>query len=255
MNMRRLPQNISLLAVSVFAVGVIAVAPVSARNGSDDSTTVKTESSSDSGSGSGSGRSSTTARSSDDSASHTETETEHGVETEAEHRSGDDKVTASSRDLRERAQKLLATERQDKKGKSLEDRQKSCQARQASLLKKSENYTRNATKHLGVFDGIYDKVLAFQADKQLTVGDYAELKAAADAKKAAAASAVSALSGLDVTIDCTASDPAAAVATLKTTVKNAKTALHEYRTAIKNLVVALQTAAASESTATSTEAN
>ncbi|MDB5182030.1 MAG: hypothetical protein JWP13_793 [Candidatus Saccharibacteria bacterium] len=251
--MKRLPQNISLLAVSVFAVGILAVAPVSARNGDDDTaTTTSVESESSSGSGSsGSGRDAQRVRSTDeDSVSHTEVEHEDG------HRSGDDHPTTRTSDLKERAQKLLAAERQDKKGKSVEARQKSCEARKDSLVKKGSNYSRSATRHLEVFNGIYTKVQAFQEEKNLNVANYDALKATADAKKVAADSAVKALSEFDVAIDCTADDPAAAVATLKTTVKNAKGALHEYRVAIKDLVAALRTAADSEEdNSASTEAN
>jgi uncharacterized spore protein YtfJ len=265
--MRRLPQNISLLAVSVFTVGVVVVAPVSARNGVDDSTqptstSVKSETethsgsgsgSSGSGSGSGSGSStsgSTSVKVEDNSARHTE------IESIAELKTA--KGTDSVRDLQERAQKLLASERKDKKVRSVEDRQKSCAAHQADLTRKSDNYSRNAKKHLEVFNSIYTKVLAFQADKQLTVTDFATLKAAADVKQAVATSAVEALSSSAVTIDCNSDDPAAGVATLKASVSNARTALHDYRKAIKDLIVALQAAKPednSTNTSTGAEAN
>lgn len=248
--MRQLPKTISLLAVSVFAVGSLAVVPVSAREGSDDSSTdstVKAEDSSTSAS-----PSSSSGRGSDDLSTQSRLKTEDSakrVEIKPVAQAGETK------DLKERAQKLLAEKRRDGKTKTLAERQKSCQARQAEVLKRSENYSRNAQRHLNNFNGIYDKVLAFQANKKLAAANFDQLKAAADAQKATAEAAVAALSGSDVTIDCTSSDPAAAVATLKTAVANARTALQDYRAAVKNIIVALQAAKNTASDTTKTEAN
>jgi hypothetical protein len=242
--MRIIMRHISLWAVSVAAVSTLAVTPVLAHNGddddgattslssSDDSTEVKTNSNS----GSGSRQKVRSAE----------------VEGAEVHKSGDH-VIADAFELKQRARQLLQTERQDKKTKSLEARQKACEARKADVLKKQENYTRNGTKHLEVFNKIYDKVLAFKNEKQLDVKNFANLKAAADAKKADAASAVTAVSSFDGTVDCTADDPAITVAELKTTVKNARTALHEYRIAIKDLVVALLATQPDETADASTE--
>lgn len=246
--MKRLPQNISLLAVSVFTVGVVAAAPVSARNGVEDTDTVTTTSVEDSSaaetSNSGSVRDAKRVRTaSEDSATHVGDD------------SDEDKPTTEMSELKERAAKLLAAERHDKKGKSVEQRQKSCEARKESLVKRGTNYGRNASKHLEVFNSIYAKVQAFQDKKKLDVGNYDALKADVDAKKATAEAAVKALNEFDVSIDCSAQDPAASVATLKTTVSNTRNALHEYRLAIKNLVVALENAAGTDDTTDTTEAN
>jgi hypothetical protein len=252
--MQRLPQQISLFAVSLITISVIAAAPVFAERGSGrDGTATVTPKVEDSA----------THRSGDNGTSTTSTtkveKTEHSTELESdtEHPNGDDSVTTRKSELRSRAEKLLAAERQDKKVKSLEDRRKSCEARRAGLTTRSANYSRNAKKHLDTFNTVYDKVLAFQAEKQLTAGDFATLKATADAKKAAAISAVAALEDPSVTIDCTASDPAVGVATLKTSVGNARKSLQEYRTAIKNLVAALQSAKDEDNSSAnnSTEAN
>jgi hypothetical protein len=249
--MRRIPQTFSLFAVSVLAVSVLAVVPVSARQGSDDDkvTTVSTTESSNSGSGSsGSG---STVKVEDDT-SHVE-----GVDDDdgtADQGRGD-AVTTRVSDLQERAQKLVASERQDKKGKSVEARQKSCESRKASILKRSENYSRHGKKHLEVFNSIYDKVLKFQDEKNLTAENFDTLKATADAKKAAAETAVAAIAEVSTDIDCSAADPAATVASLKEAVGNARKALHEYRLAIKDIVVALEKAVDDTSAEDSTETN
>lgn len=201
--MRRLPQNLSILAVSVLTMSSLAVAPVFAEHGSNSK--------------------------------ETEIETHNNV-------SGT-QVNNESGKLRAEAAKLLATQRQDKKvQKPAADRQKACSARQAEITTREQNYARNAQKHLDTFSSIYARVLQFQTDKQLTSADLPTLKTTADAKKAAAATAVTALSSTDLKIDCTAADPAATVATLKTAVSNARTALQDYRTAVKDFTVALSKA-------------
>jgi hypothetical protein len=238
------------LAVSVVGVAAIAVAPASARQGSEDNkTTVSTTESTGSSATSTSGK-----RSSDAAVATTHTETEN--ETETEHVNGDDNVKTHVSDLRSAAQQLLVAKREDGKTKSVEVRQKACSAHQDELKTRQQNYVRNAQKHLTTFNNIYDKVLAFQADKQLTVNNFDSLKSSADAKKTAASAAVTALSDASITIDCTSTDPAANVATLKTAVSNARTALQDYRTAIKNVIVALQAAKpTSSSTNSNAEAN
>lgn len=236
--MKRLPQQVSLLAVSVFAVSLMAVVPVSAIEGTEDTATTTTQQT--------------------ESTTTTQTRQKRGTGDGTESRSREVQTAAvttkesSVEGARDRALKKLAEERQDHKTKSLEARQKSCEARKAALVKKTDNFSRNATKHLAVFNSIYDKVLAFQEEKQLTADNFAELKATVEAKKAAATTAAAAIKDLDTAIDCTSDDPAAAVATLKETVASARKALHDYRLAIKDLVVGLQNAAGSTETETET---
>jgi hypothetical protein len=243
--MRRLPQNISMLAVSIFTVSAVAVAPVYARQGSSDSsssntTTTTSTTSVDSGTSTGGGRGPSGISVKTDGSTKTVTGTETETETETEVQNPVD-----IKGLRDQAQQMLETKRQDGKTKSLEVRQQACDAHKAELTTRGSNYAKSAQKHLDVFNGIYDKVLAFQTSKNLTAANFDTLKSTADAKKAAAASAVAALSDPSVTtIDCTAQDPAANVATLKTAVANARTALQDYRKAIKDVIVALQAAKA-----------
>lgn len=250
--MRHLPQNISLLVVSILMVSAVAVAPVYARDGtsssgSDSSSNVATP---DDGTATGGGRSNSTGTpgvstnfKQSDSSNGTETENETG--TESEHTT---LVKASSGDLQnlhDQALKLLQQKRQGENngGKTVEQRQQACNAHKTELTTRAEDYAHNAGSHLDVFNGIYTKVLAFQAAKNLNAPNFDSLKSAADAKQAAAESAVAALSDPSVTtIDCTTQDPASTVAALKTAVTNARTALQDYRTAIKNVVVALENA-------------
>lgn len=218
---------ISILAVSVFVLSVSAVAPVSAITDEQSGNT-------------------------DDRSSSNKRVAQQNTTSEGAEVSTMSQQSVNAKELREKAQKLLETERQNKKLKSLEARQKACEARKASIMTRAENYERNADKHLGVFDKIYDKVLEFKETKNLDAENFTELKATVDAKKAAAETAIKALGDSSVEIDCTADDPATTVATLKTAVKTARAALHEYRVAIKDMVVALQSASDSEDASEST---
>jgi len=158
--------------------------------------------------------------------------------------------------LRGEAKQLLATERQNKKQHSVADRQKACTAREANLNNKITNYGAQATRQLTRLNDTYAKLQAYQADKQLSAADYASLVTAADAQKVGATAAVNALSALTVKIDCSSTDPAASVATVKTAVKNARTALQDYRKSIKAVLVTLMTAkstTSSDNPSTSTD--
>ena len=243
--MRRLPQNLSMLAVSVLMVSSLAVAPVFAEHGSSSDSTESSAETAVSTSDT------TTAVKADDN-----TSVKSDVEIENETHVSATQVKNESGSLRAEAAKLLATERQNEKAqKTAEQRLKACQAHQTEVTTREQNYARNAQKHLDVFNGIYVKVLAFQTSKNLTSADLTSLKSAADTQKAAAATAVAALSSTDLKLDCSSPDPAATVATLKTTVKTARTALQDYRTAIKNLIVGLEKAVGSTSSSTSSDSN
>lgn len=232
--MKRLSQSIRYIAVSVFTLGLVAVLPagsVSAETGSGSGGDPNRITSTDDRSGGGSDRKARVAQanSTDDDGT-------------ADQGSGDTPVTTKPAEIRERAKALVSEKRVSGKEKSLEVRQKSCEARKANIVKRSANYSRNATKHLNKFNGIYDKVLAFKAAKNLTAENFDALKAETDAKKAAATEAVAAIANVTTDIDCASDDPAATVASVKESVKNARTALHEYRLSIKDLVIALQKA-------------
>lgn len=152
--------------------------------------------------------------------------------------------------VRTDAKSLLESERKDAKAvHTLAQRQKACVARQKSFDTRSANFATAAQRHLDVFDGLFTKVQAFHDSKQLKVDSYDTLVTTAKAKQATAQTAVDVLKNTNVTLDCTSTDPASTVATLKTAVKNARTALQDYRTAIKNVVVGLKGASTAKSDA------
>jgi len=231
--MRIQKNQLALAVASLAGTLVLTVAPVWAQHGADSGGS--TSSSSDSSTSSSGG---TSTSGSDDSKAAATT----GSETETETHSGD---------LKEQAKTLVAEKRQNVKEHTQEQKQKACEAHKTEIANRGTNYAAAAQRHLDVFNSIFTKVKAFHDSKQLTVSNYDELVAAATAKQAAAQTAVDALKAVNVNVDCTQSDPAQSVATLKTAVKNARAALQDYRTALKNLVVALKGASTSAKASTS----
>jgi vacuolar-type H+-ATPase subunit I/STV1 len=249
--MKKVFKQAGLLVASLLMVGGLAVVPVSAQHGSDDDSSGSTSS----GSGS-SGSSSTGSTSSDDSDDQVAT-TGTGTETDTENHTiaATDDSSRQSGKLRTKADKLLSDLRQKGKEHSENARQKACVARQKGIDRRTTAYANAAERHLTAFNQIFAKVQAFHDKKQLNVTNYDALVAAATAKQTAAQSAADALKALNVTVDCTQSDPATTVATIKTAVKDARTALKEYRTAIKNLVVALKGASTAQDKTTTDDSS
>lgn len=219
--MKHLSKQVSLLAVSVLMAVGLAVVPVGAEHG------VHAEGTGTSGTGT-----TTTAT--------TETET------------NDDSTSGQGGSLHDQAKLLLQDKRKDAKEHTAEQKQKACEQRQKSIDNRTANWSAAAQRHLDVFNSIFTKVKAFHDSKQLNVADYDTLVATATAKQTAAQSAVDALKALNVQIDCTQSDPASSVATVKTAVSDARTALQDYRKAIKDVVVALKGASTAQTSDTTT---
>ena len=237
--MKNIGKQIVLSTLSVVMVLGLAVLPVSAEHGTSNTTehttndVVSTDPIETVGGHEDTSGGSTVG---------TKTETETNVETDGgSHQSGR---------LHDEAQQLLSDRRLKVKEHTEAQRQKACELRQKSIDKRTANFGAAAQRHLTVFNNIFTKVKAFHDSKGLNVADYDTLVATATAKQTAAQAAVDALKALDVQIDCTQTDPAGTVATIKTAVANARTALKDYRTAIKNVIVALKGASTSTSNTT-----
>lgn len=178
-----------------------------------------------------------------------QTETETETETHVDQTKVEDRIAEN----RGKAKQELAQLRANKPQKTTEQRQKACEQRKGSIDNRLSAYNKAANTKLTQFNTIFERVKKFKTDKALQVSNYDELVATATAKQTAATEAVAALKDLSGTVDCTTTDPAATVATIKTTTAAARTALKDYRTAIKNIVVALaQVNKTSNSTSTST---
>jgi hypothetical protein len=165
-----------------------------------------------SGSSSGSDDSSTVKTA---STTESETEVEHGQE------------TAKSQTLRE----------QFKQEATLEQKQKSCEARKANLTKRMSNSVAAAQRHKETFDKIYARVKAFHDSKSLNVANYDNLVANVNKAQQDAVDQVAALKALDVAVDCTQADSLATnITAFQAAVKSTRDSLKTYRKAIVDLI-------------------
>jgi hypothetical protein len=216
---KQIIKQCSLLLGSVSAIAVLSIAPIGMAHGNAAAEATETSSSST-----------------------TETE-DHAKVTE-------DNVGQ----LRKQAAQLVQTKRQAVKEHTTAQKQQACTAHQGEIDKRSKNYATAAQRHLDVFNKIFTRVQDFETNKKLNVTNYDTLVATAKDKQATAQTAVDALKALDVNLDCTQPDPAGSVATLKTAVSNARTALQDYRKSVKDVIVALKgasTGQASDDTSSS----
>ncbi|MFA5003866.1 MAG: hypothetical protein WC498_01145 [Candidatus Saccharimonadales bacterium] len=223
-----------IVLASCLSVLVLAVAPVWAEHGQAETTTTTTNT--------GSTTTNTGSTTSTDTSKKDSTSKDNETAVEVENH---------VKDLREQGASLLTKEREAKHTEHTHaEREKACEDRQGAIDTRTGNFGVAAQRHLDVFNGIFTKVQSFATTNKLTAPNYDSLVATAQAKQTAAQQAVDALKALNVKIDCTAPDPASAVATVKTAVANARTALHDYRVAIKNIIVALQSANSTENSTT-----
>jgi hypothetical protein len=220
----KIKQKVSMMTALTLSISVLTVMPVAARGinsgHSDSSTTQDVSMNDDTDQSSGSGSSSDDVNPNENIPVN-----EHP---------GDVK------NLQNRGADDLAKLRKAKPVHTVAERKKSCQALQAEIDKRIAKFTSNAQKHLDNFNGIFDKVQAFQASKNLSVSNYDALVATATDKQDTAASAVAALKVVAVNVDCASPDPAKSVATIKAAVASTHDSLQAYRQAIKDIVVALQ---------------
>lgn len=237
--MKEVLQKLGLAVPSlVLAVMAVVTVPAFAQHGSGDSTgdSTSTSGSNDTDT-SGSGGSSTSG-SGKSTTSSTENETENETET--------------SGDLHTRAGKLVAALKQEHKSqKTAAQRTKACEAASHGLETKFTQISKNATAFQTRIDGIYAKGVTYQSDNNVTVANWSDLVAKADAAKAASAAAIAALPSAP--IDCTASSPADQVAAFKLQAQTVRDDLKAYKAAVKNVLHALLDAKTPTKTETETE--
>jgi len=207
-------QKIALALAGFVSVSVLAIAPVYAQHGAGD-TIVSSNS---------------TIRLIGPP------ETEHVVTTTTV------KTPDSASTLRQKAQDLLQTKRVNHPEKTLAQRQKVCEDRATGINKRFNTFDTMAAQHLEKINAAYTKLQAFQTKNKLTVSNYDALVATADAQKANAVAAVATLKSVSGVVDCTSTDPAASVATVKTAVRNAHDTLQAYRQSVRAILTALMSA-------------
>lgn len=221
--------NFAVFMASLCALLVLAASPVLAQDSnsvSDDST-------------SSSDQSTTT----EDNSTSTETENETEVHQRAAmfRQDGEHKL-----ELRREAKDHT---------KSKEQRAKTCENIQKAVNNKLSAFDNHADKYLTRLNTLFTKIQAYQTEHKLAVSNYDTLVATATQKQTDATVAVDALKSLGTTLDCTSSDPASMLSSVKTGAADARDSLKDYRKALKDIVVALAQASDKTDTSTTTEGN
>ncbi len=120
---------------------------------------------------------------------------------------------------------------------------KSCQAREDSIKKRSDQLSKTAGNMLEKFDVIEKRVQDYYTSKVVpsgkTVANYDNLVTDVQTKKAAAQTALTTAQTNVSGFTCTGDDPKGQLTQLRTDMQSVKTALKGYRTSIKNLIVAV----------------
>lgn len=152
------------------------------------------------------------------------------------------KTTTLREQFRALAQQDLATKKAQVKQQTQADRQKVCEARKTALTARMNLVVKEAQAHKTYFDNVYTKVKAYHDTKKLTVVNYDSLVATVDTDQSNAATSISALQGLDVSVDCTSQTVADSIGTFQQAVKATRDALKTYRTDIIAVITALKAA-------------
>jgi hypothetical protein len=204
-----------------------------------------------SGSGSSSPNSGSGSSGSDSSSVTAPTKTETENETEVENHAHD-----LAEQFRQQGRVKVQAEAKDMaKAHTTEVRQKSCEARKASLTNRMNRLVTNSQKHKEVFDKIYTKVKAFHDSKNLTTADYDSLVSKVDAAQVDAAAKIAALKSLDVSVDCTQSNVADSVSAFRAAASSTRDSLKAYRKTITALIVAVHQSVETNSSTDNSSSN
>ena len=233
-----------LLSVGVFTMPALAKDGVSG-SGDTNSTSNTTQSN---GSGDTNSTSNTT-QSNGGTTPTTESNTKdsstlQGQETKVEQETHATEVSSHKDTLETEAETEINGLLKDHSKHSSTDRQKNCQAAEHGLETKFQSLSTNATSFQTKIDTALANAITYQKDNNLTVTNFAQLVADAQAAQSKAAASVSALNDLNPTLDCTQSTVATDVASFKVAAMQAKTDLLAYKDAVKTVLQALEAAKA-----------
>ncbi len=149
-------------------------------------------------------------------------------------------VTERIEERKSATKEMIAEKRETAQVKSTEARMAACEKRQAKITSAMSRISAQATKHVGTFDKIYERVQKFYDKGQLTVDNYDELNAEVAEAQAAATLEASVLSELNVEVDCENPDVAGTVATYRDSAQAAKESLKAYRSTLVDLISSLK---------------
>ena len=130
------------------------------------------------------------------------------------------------------------------KAQSGEEHKKVCEAHKKGLTNKFSRITANSQKIKTHIDNTFTKAQAYQQTNNVTVANYADLTAAVETAKTAAADSITALKAVTPTLDCNNTSVASDVATFKAAAQDTREKLKAYRTSVKAVLKALHEAKA-----------
>jgi hypothetical protein len=151
------------------------------------------------------------------------------------------------------AQQDLAQRKAQAKQHTEAEREQFCDNRKDEITNRMNNAVKDAQAHKAVFDKIYSKVKTFYDSKGLNVTNYDALIAAADKAQSDAAASISALQGLNVSVDCTSQTVVNNISSFQQAVKATRDSLKTYRSTITDLITALKGASTSANTNSSNQ--
>lgn len=135
-------------------------------------------------------------------------------------------------------------------------RLQSCDARKTALTNRMSNAVEASQRHKAVFDSLYTKIKTFYTSKNLNVASYADLSSKVDTARTDAATEITALQSLDITVDCTQADSLAGkVSAFQAALSATRDSLKAYRTALVNLITAIHGASSAHSSSGSSTNN
>lgn len=124
-----------------------------------------------------------------------------------------------------------------------------CENRQNTIQNKLRAFGGSADKNLTRLNVVFDKIVNLKEVNSINVVNYEALLSDVVVKQGEAKSAVTTLQTLADNVDCTNSETAVRLSTVKTTTASARDALKAYKTSLKTLLSAISQA----TTATTTE--
>lgn len=107
----------------------------------------------------------------------------------------------------------------------IQQRQKKCEQLQFMLNRQISEFSKNAQTHLATFNTVFTKVQAYATSAKISSLHYTNLVTTANTQEADATQAVDALKSVAVSINCTQTDPASVLATIRSAVDSSRTTL------------------------------
>ena len=151
-------------------------------------------------------------------------------------------VTVTHERAAEASQSSDETATTTQETKLSENKRKVCEKHQTVITNIMKRMSARGQRQLDLFTSIAEKTEKFYTAKGKTVSNYDQLTADVSAKKAAAQSAVDALSATSTSFTCSQDNPKGVATSFKAELKTEISALKAYKTSVKNLIVAVKSA-------------